>query len=111
MEKQIEHLVKIRKAISEWKVYAGAARIRSVLDDTCLQDHLTTTELQLSLCRLTEAIRIEEASLKMYRMRPIVPRTELNATDSCSTVYSGEVSELDHDRLDRLVQSQSSAKF
>ena len=34
-EKQIEHLVKIRKAISGWEAYAGAARIRSVLDDAC----------------------------------------------------------------------------
>jgi hypothetical protein len=57
-EKQIEHLVKIWKAISEWKVYARAARIRSIMDDTCLQDHLTTTELQLPLYWLTEAIRI-----------------------------------------------------
>ena len=56
--------------------------------------------------RLTEAIRIEEVNLKMYRMRPIVSLTELNDTDSSSsTVYSREVSELDHDRLDRLVQS------
>ena len=44
-------------------------------------------------------------------MRPMVPPTELNATDLRSTVYSGDVSELDHDRLDRLVQSQSSAEF
>jgi hypothetical protein len=41
----------------------------------------------------------------MYRMRPIVPLTELNDMDSRSTVYSREVSELDHDRLDRLVQN------
>ena len=97
-EKQIEHLVKIRKAISERKVYARAAKIRSILDDTCLQDR-RTAELQLPFYRLTEATQIEEANLKMYRMRPIVPPTELNATDSRYIVYSGEASELDHDRL------------
>ena len=40
-EKQIEHLVKIWKAISGWEAYAGAARIRSVLNDACLQDRFT----------------------------------------------------------------------
>jgi hypothetical protein len=98
-ETQIEHLVKIRKAISEWKVYTPGRLKFSVLDDTRLQDRLTA-ELQLPFYRLTEATRIEDANLKMYRARPIVPPTELNATDSRSTgVYSGEVSELDHDRL------------
>ena len=87
-----------------------ASRILSVLDDACLQDCLTA-ELQLPFYRLTEAIRIEEANLEMYRMRPIVPLTEPNATYSQSTAYSGEVHELDHDYLDRLVQSQSSAEF
>ena len=33
-EKQIEHLLNIKKAISEWEVYARAAKIRSVLVDT-----------------------------------------------------------------------------
>ena len=88
-----------------------ASRILSVLDDACLQDCLTA-ELQLPFYRLTEAIRIEEANLEMYRMRPSVPLTEPNAMDSQSTAYSGgEVPELDHDYLDRLVQSQSSAEF
>ena len=110
-EKQIEHLVKIWKPISGWKAYTWAAKIRSVLDDACLQDRLTA-ELQLPFYRLTEAIRYKEANLEMYRMRPIVPLTEPNAMDSQSTAYSGgEVPELDHDYLDRLVQSQSSAEF
>ena len=110
-EKQIEHLVKTRKAISGWKAYTGAAKIRSVLDDACLQDRLTA-ELQLPFYRLTEAIRIEEANLEMYRMRPSVPLTEPNATDLQSMAYStGEVPEMDHDYLNRLLQSQSSAKF
>jgi hypothetical protein len=45
-EKEIEHLVQIPKAIPGWKVYTRVAGIRSVLDDTCLQDRLTA-ELQL----------------------------------------------------------------
>jgi hypothetical protein len=86
-------VVKIQKAIFGWKVvYTGAARNHSVLDNACLQDHFTA-ELQLPFYRLTEAIRIKEASLKMCWMRPIVPPRELNATDSRSTVYSGEVFE------------------
>ena len=65
----------------------------------------------LPFYRLTEAIRIEEANLEMYRMRPIVPLIEPNATDSQSMAYSGEIPELDHDYLDRLVQSQLTAEF